>query len=714
VTAATAEVDSYLLPLPVPASPVVLQKWISPGNRHPVSRYQDLTWSLAPLIDNPSGHLCSIRWQTCPVPLLDPLRLAAWAMINGELRPTYLHARGPHARGRSSAVGMADNCREWMRLARWLHGHGITSLAACTETQWRAYAAGRVKDGTSREHGRKILGHLTDLWAFDQLTARPSGIARPPWEGEGIDDYLPAADGTARGENTTEPLGPQVIGPLLVWAIRVTEDFSADILAAWAENRRLTALADDTAGSPAGVAALETYLLPLIRSGSPLPTVRHKGAVMLARNYIAATVGASPGQLDRFGLQHGLTALAAQRPGPCPLGLPVIGQVNGRPWRQHLDFGEAPELMRHLGTAAAIICLYLTGMRPQEVQGLRSGCCPDPEPGPDGTPGRHLIRGRHYKNATDADGNHVSAGEDREVPWVAIDLVVRAIRVLERIVPDGELLLSASHHNFAFSRRYTGALKSSGLSKRIEDFIAWANREAAAHRIPDQAIPADPSGAIGLARFRRTLAWHIARRPGGLIALAIQYGHMRTILDVRTSSGYASRSRDGIHGVLDVETALAAADTAARLGDRLAAGERISGHAARRALAAVADAPRFDGRLVTKNFARSATAYLARDGLVLFDNPDSCLICVFKRDTALCEPGPAATAPSQHDCQPGCGNAVRTDQHARDLRERAAQTDQLAAHAPAPVARRLRAAAARDRAAASAHDATARPAEDLA
>ena len=573
-----------------------------------------------------------------------------------------------------------------------------------------------LQDGTSREHARKTLGLLTDLWAFDQLTARPSGIARPPWETEGIDDYLPPAGGAARGENTTEPLDPQVIGPLLVWAIRVTEDFSADILAAWAENRRLTALAGATAGSPAGAAALEARLLPLIRSGSPLPTVRHKGADMLARGYIAATAGASPGQLDHFGLRHGLAALAAQRPGPCPLSLPVTGQVNGHPWRKHLDFGEAPELMRHLGTAAAVICLYLTGMRPQEVQGLRAGCCPDPdpEPGPDGDIRRHLIRGRHYKNVTDADGNHVSAGEDREVPWVAIDPVVRAIRVLERIVPARELLLSAGHHDFAFARPRPGALKNCALNRRIEDFIAWANREAARHGIPGQAIPADPCGAVGLARFRRTLAWHIARRPGGLVALAIQYGHMRTVLDARTSSGYASRGRDGIHGVLDVETALAAADTAARLADRLAAGERISGPAARRALAAVTQASRFQGRIVTKNFARQASAYLARDGLVLFDNPDGCLICVFKRDTALCEPGPGATAPSRHDCRPGCGNAVRTDQHARDLRERAARTEQLAAAAPAPIARRLRTAAGRDRAAAGAHDATALPAGELA
>jgi hypothetical protein len=72
-------------------------------------------------------------------------------------------------------------------------------------------------------------------------------------------------------------------------------------------------------------------------------------------------------------------------------------------------------------------------------------------------------------------------------------------------------------------------------------------------------------------------AWHIAHRPGWLIALVIQHGHMRTILDARTSSGYASRSERGIHGVLDVETALAAADTVTRLEDRRADGERISG-----------------------------------------------------------------------------------------------------------------------------------------
>lgn len=175
-------------------------------------------------------------------------------------------------------------------------------------------------------------------------------------------------------------------------------DVSGDILAAWAENRRMTALARVADWSPDGRAALESWLLPLARSGSPLPAVRHKGTT-LAAIFIAATTGTSLAQVDAFQGQHGLAGLAAGRPGPCPVAITVTGQAGGHPWREHMDFGEVAELMRHLGTAAAIICLYLTGMRPQEVQGLRTGCCPDPEPGPDGSPGRHLIRGRHYQLA---------------------------------------------------------------------------------------------------------------------------------------------------------------------------------------------------------------------------------------------------------------------------------------------------------------------------
>ncbi|MFJ7037629.1 integrase [Streptomyces rochei] len=716
MTAALAhENDPYVLPVPTPDTPVVLPRWISPGNTHPNSHYRDPVWSLAPLIDNPGATLITIHWRNCPVPLQGEMKRVVWALINGERRPTFLRSKGLSARGRVSASTMLQKYCEWFRLANWLHQHGITHLADCTADVWRAYASERRDEGISRVHAEVVLGYFTDLWVYDQLSARPAGISRPPWDTEGIDDFLPAADGADSAENSTEPLDPQVMGPLLVWALRFVDDFADDILAAWAEQRRLVDVAANNTATSASRAALKEYLLPLVDTGAPLPAVHVKGRLYLARDYVAAHTGATHTQIERFVKLHGLQDLVLQRSALCPLDVPIAGRIEGRPWREHIAFGEATTLMQHLGTAAAIVILYLTGMRPQEAQALRSGCCPDPDPADDGTPGRHFIHSHHFKNVLDEDSNHASAGEVREVPWVAITPVVGAIRVLERMVPEGELLLSAAHHDVhrPGGRQFQGAIRRTSLNRRIEAFVAWVNREAETQGLPAQTVPEDPHGAIGMSRFRRTLAWHVARRPGGLVALAIQYGHMRTVLYTRTTSGYASRSRRGLHSVLDVETALAAADTAVRLRDRAAASEKISGPAARRALTSAGHAPRFEGRLVPKTFARKATKFLARDGVVLYDNPDAFLICAFKHDNALCEPAPGATAPRQYACTPGCGNTVRTDTHASQLRRRAEEIDQLAARAPGPVAKRLWANADRLRETADTHDATAQSIEAL-
>jgi hypothetical protein len=362
---AAAEIDTYVLSMPAPASPVVLPEWISPGNTHPNSLYQDAIWSLAPLIDNPATGLVKVHWKNCPEPLRDQVKLAAWTMINGRLRPTYLQTRGVQARSRSGGPEMLSTCLEWMRLARWLHERQITSLGACTETEWRSYASERLAK-VSRDTAAMICVRLANLWAFDQLSARRSRITRPPWETEGVDDFLPAVGAAASGENATEPLDPLVLGPLLIWAIRFVDDFADDILAAWAERCRLVALAAANKATPASWAALEEWLLPMARAGIPLPANSVKNEIRVARTYIAALTGASRGQVSRVVDRYGLAKIAAAQPGPCPLRVPVTGRINGKPWREHVDFIEAAELMRHLGTAATIILLYLTGMRPQE------------------------------------------------------------------------------------------------------------------------------------------------------------------------------------------------------------------------------------------------------------------------------------------------------------------------------------------------------------
>ncbi|MFD5445984.1 site-specific integrase [Streptomyces tendae] len=160
--------------------------------------------------------------------------------------------------------------------------------------------------------------------------------------------------------------------------MRVVDDFADDILAAWTETQRIYDTARSTRATPAGRAAVEAYLGPLIAARAPLPTMVHKGQTSLARVYMGALTGASRRQVDRVIRREGLVAAARHRPGPCPLDVPVTGRIGGKPWRESLDLGEAADLMRHLGTAAFVVLSYLTGMRLGEVLGLRTGCCSRP------------------------------------------------------------------------------------------------------------------------------------------------------------------------------------------------------------------------------------------------------------------------------------------------------------------------------------------------
>lgn len=692
----------YRLPLPTPDTPIVLPHLIAAGRTHLNDRYGAEVWPLTALTENPSKNSVSIHWNSCLTAFRDELRLAAWTMINGELRPSFLAERGTRLRSRLGLDKLADTIWQWINLATWLDSRGIDSLAACDSGVLHDYGLHVSRQGHSRKYACTILSAVTRLWAFDDLSAHPAGIGRPPWDEFGVDDYLPAATSSngGTGENTTEPLAVETMGPLLVWAMRMIDDFANDILAAWAETQRLKAAARSNPSTPAGEAALHAYLDPLITGMASLPTTTNHGHVTFARSYVGGMTGASAWQIQRFSRRNDLKAAMARRPGPCPLNIPVAGQIAGAPWRITLDFNEAADLMRHLGTAAFVVCAYLTGMRPGEVLGLRTGCCPDPSPDELGRVGRHLIRGHEYKNAIDEHGNHQSAGTERDVPWVAITPVVNAIRILERIVPDDRLLFDHDAHDLHANRSGTGSLKLSALRARIEDFIVWANAEATAHGLSDQLIAPDPHGMVGTERFRRSLAWHIARRPNGLVALAIQYGHLRSTF---VSEGYASRSRDGIHDLIDIETVRAVADTVADLRDGLQAGEGISGPAARRIINAAARATGFEGATIT---ARTAQRLIANEDVMIYDNPQAFVLCHYKRAQALCHRDGVKDTPSLDHCVPGCGNIVRTDRHATGLRERADVLDKRAAHAPQPVGDRLRARVDRLRALADDHDHT--------
>jgi integrase len=691
------EPDPYQLALPGPSTPVVIDRWVKTLHAHLNSRYEDAVWALAPLNDTPSSVRKKIAWRRCPTVFQDEMRLAAWNLINGELRPTFVSRNSTQMRGRISAHVIYSSVSLWFHLAKWLEQREITSLVQCDTSVLDIYIAERISEVKHRTRGRSYLMAITRLWALDQISARPCGIGEPPWEDKGQDEYVPAP--ASGGENLTEPLSEYSVAPLLIWALRMVDDLSDDILAAWFERQRLLAAIPERS-DPAGLHVARSYLDELLESPDrSLPARRWKNGVAIAESYICGRLGVSRYQVHNYPRKHELVATAVARELACPLEVMVQGRIAGKPWRTSIDYHEAPTLYRHLGTAAFIVCAYLTGMRPGEVLGLHTGCCPEPEPDDDGNVGRHVIHGRQFKYAIDEDGYHRSEGTEREVPWVAVGPVVQAIRVLERMVGSAGLLFSSYEHDVTRPRSHTGSLLPSSVNDRIQEFVAWVNQEAIRTGLHHESIPPDPAGKINAGRFRRTLAWHIARRPNGHIALAIQYGHIRTVV----SEGYAARGRNGIHDLVDIETVLATAETAAELQDSLARDGGISGPAAREVLKIVPRAAAFSGTTIT---ARTARKLLDNNDLTLYDNPNAFLLCNYKPDRALCRRGEIARTPKLEACVRSCLNIARTDKHATEMRHRADVLELQACHSPEPIGDRLRANAQALRSNADVHDST--------
>ncbi|MFC5334703.1 site-specific integrase [Mycobacterium branderi] len=632
---------------------------------------------------SPSVGTARIHWSAFPASLREQFRLAAWVLLNFPVPDTLL-ARKTRMRSHLSAQRNYVTIWSWRSFAVWLDERGITELAAVTTEILADYS---IHLTTIRKLARNTvvshLGALTRLHAHAPLLPATARIDTPPWETGDANEYLSSA--TPTGENATEPISPATMGPLLSWALRFVEDFSTDILAGHVENQRLRTIATaaEQRHSSGGATALRAYLDYLESTGKPLPAGSREGKPTVARNYIAGITGCPATTVESVLRQPKWQRYLTQNPGPCPLDVAITATIDEQPWTHDIDHFQIGSLLAHLNTACFIVIAYLTGMRPSEVLALRAGCCPEPAPATDrdgSATRRHLIRARHYKTAYDEDGNHLSDGLLRPAPWVAVPQVVAAIRILERqAAPTG--LLFPTNDTGRPGRSVTYAT----MGRRIDEFVTWVNS-----RTGEATIPPDPHGRIGTRRFRRTLAWHIARQPGGLVALAVQYGHMRTLI----SESYAARQREGIHELLDLETARAVADHLADVHDSLQAGHGVSGPAARRLIdAAHQQHQRFAGAILTR---RQAKALLADPTLTVFGNAAAYLTCSYDPVKALCNPDNGSTsrpgAPSLDRCQSCCPNIARTDRDAIQLRAKAKHLQQQADSpiTPGPLAQRLR------------------------
>lgn len=201
------------------------------------------------------------------------------------------------------------------------------------------------------------------------------------------------------------------------------------------------------------------------------------------------------------------------------------------PW---VSLGDLQEELYQLRTAATIVILALSGVRPSELLSIENGCCildvlEDGE--------------KVWFLNTSVHKHRPGGGPDT---WVVIEEVKIALEVLEKITErlrlelgDNRLFLSSGFPFAVTGKRdpsSAGVLTTAALIYQIGAFVRHGE-QILNRRIPINTSVAGKSAVwrFNLRQFRRTLARHIVRQPFGVIAGMLQYKHV----SVATFEGYA-------------------------------------------------------------------------------------------------------------------------------------------------------------------------------
>ncbi|CPV54808.1 hypothetical protein [Mycobacteroides abscessus] len=654
------------------------------ARRGNLSAVGDNRWDLTPLVQKQtvSGTL-SIVFDTFPPRYVATAKRLIWASVN---KPTPVEDLERSSAARSQ-LAPATVCifarflRQWMR---WLAERDIHEFSAVTDATYDEYAEHLKRRRGSRENVGNMLFAVTRAWLYAPYLPEADRLARPPWENSQMGRASVLGPANWSSENKTTPIHPQTMAGLVVWAMRFVTDFSDDILAA----KALKATPCDVPPRLQGLTYYQRFRDYAEKRRQESQTVpgwvapNRPHMRSLAKGFIGWQLGLSPEEAKSIGPHYLAADLAPSDEAQLPMQ--ITGSIDGKAWTTAINFYEVEELCRHLATAAFVVVAYLTGMRGEECRALERGCCrtlTDPTTGQL----QYRIHGRTFKGALDKSGNAIPAGVEREQPWLAIAPVAKAVAVMEALNPTTDLLFPID----AFSLWPCGvnagkAVHPRMVRDRIQDLINWSNRAAVRLERTHEVIPADPEEAVTVKRFRRTLAWFIYRKPGGRVALGVQYGHLRGY----TTDGYGSRVASGLRDVFPMEEALARADYLEDAHQRLENGEQVSGPAADRYTQGIHLFDRqFRGRYMSN---KQAAALRANPQLRIYDNPQQFVTCCYDQSKALCHPDRQVTAnelrsPDVSHCQTGCGNIARTDQNVTQIRDAIAQHQAEIASPTTPI-----------------------------
>lgn len=683
------------IPDPLPDTPVLLNRTINPeADPETCSVYAQDRWNLTPGLFESHEPAFSLNFAAVPPQYRAAFKRYFWCLINTD---TPRRQRGATVR-RLALRSIGRAFAGFGAFVRWLHANGIHGFGEVRREHLERYLSDVLSADTSAGVKRDLLGEVVRFWGYRMVLPEDIRMpASPPWDGVDLFDLV--GDPATPGLNRTPRINTDTIDLLLMWALRFVHDFSDDITAAFHDHLTLWRYGPDVRDATVRkqfsrqrltAAAAQDYLDGLRRSGGTLPG-RHTedGELEIDYSHLVRVlqVGPQAFRRDRSSIREMIEHCGIAVSDHVPVGAPITGIIAGVPWRhKQIGYSEARPMAGLLRTACFIVIAYLSGMRPGEVLNLQRGCVSR-----DPTSGIWMIEGRKFKGAVDGNGEKIPQGEIRMDPWVVVEETARAVEVLERL--HDQSLLFTNQLNSSATYGDPGVRPGSGRTGRqmgcdIAAFVDWVNAYARENGRDGEVIPPDPEGVISPSRFRRTLAWHIVRKPRGLIAGAIQYGHVH----VQMTLGYSGSYQSGFPDEKAFEDWLYRLELLSDDHDRLRSGEHVSGPAAPVYRSRVEAAHHKFGGRVLKN-TQQAKDMLTNPLLQVF--PGRAMTCVFDPDKALCQirtsEGDSTATPDQTDCRPNCRNKAYTDRDIAALRHEVAelQTAQKTSLAPSPRHQRL-------------------------
>ncbi|WP_324783181.1 hypothetical protein [Streptomyces sp. H51] len=499
--------------------------------------------------------------------------------------------RGSLGLGPMKATAAAGELRVFIAVLKDLREAGAPRLSTVGRghldavlSRWKPMPSNAVRNIT-------LLKHLAAHGPFlsqDRLDILP-------WHGRSA--YSVAGVQRTKGENTTPRIPEEILAPLLRAAVFYVETASGNILAA---QREVAALEAARKGQNLGAGQARERVMAFIAgrraAGRGIPALPRETAHTVPDAITVEGVPQSPNHrlvslLTGCGNAAHLRSLMAEAGEDIGyeeggLDTPMSEwPASGGPWRSRLSPFTLANELSFLRTACWIVIAYLSGMRDVEVRELGRDCAAT-ENGADGRP-RYKLRGRVYK------------GKDRklsgdEAEWVVLHVVHQAVAVLREINDDpghlfgydgggrnGYVLLTNVPRRIRAFRNHLNAL----FSTADELYIPLTTTSPNGHSPDEEDVvgedapaPTALPWAFDTRQFRRTLAWHIAHQPFGVVAGARQYKHAA----ITMFEGYAGTSASGFADEVAAEEAVAKLDYVEDLYHDWNDGGRSAGGAAQR------------------------------------------------------------------------------------------------------------------------------------